>query len=179
MRVSLDLSIPLATGGSQACVPNLPPEMILKVYDRRFAYSLRRQYMLDPATYASKATYRRYLRSDRVHDLESLCKTVSKDYYSYKECQPEFLEHIIMFKMEPYFEDERAAYERLAHLQGIDIPIFYGTTQFLDGLSVDDLDPPIPGVLLEVVPGIALDSLDVNSVDLDSVVRNAIRIVDT
>ncbi|QRV92672.1 hypothetical protein RhiJN_20690 [Ceratobasidium sp. AG-Ba] len=54
-----------------------------------------------------------------------------------------------------------------------------GTTQFLDGLSVDDLDPPILGVLLEVVPGIALRSLDVSSVDLDSVVRNAIRIVDT
>ncbi|KAG9079392.1 hypothetical protein FS749_008558 [Ceratobasidium sp. UAMH 11750] len=60
--------------------------------------------------------------------------------------------------MEPYFEDECAAYKRLKPLQGHDIPIFYGAVEFIDGVGLDQVDP--------------------TAVNLEVLIQNAVRIVD-
>ncbi|KAG9096122.1 hypothetical protein FRC07_010980 [Ceratobasidium sp. 392] len=173
MRVSLD-------SVDDAQVPlDLPSEMVLKVYNRRFSPTLRKQHRAKPATYESEEIYLQHLTSGEAPEWEAIGDAIKATGKRLRDCPAELLEHYMMFRMEPYFEDECAAYQRLAGLQGRDIPIFYGTTQFLDGLPIPDLDPPVPGILLEVIPGTPLDAVDPTSVDIDALIRNAMRIVDS
>lgn len=169
MRVALD--------SDQNPPVDLPHEMILKVYDRRFAQSLREYYKGKPATYESEAQYQRYLASGPAADPEELDDQISDvcPTAGYEGCPPDLFEHLITFAMSPHYESECAAYERLASLQGRDIPRFYGSVKVLNV----DVDPPVQGVLLEVVPGTSLDKADPASVNIDAAVRNAMRIVDS
>lgn len=151
---------------------DLPAELILKVYDRRFARSIREHYMGKPATHESEAQYQQYLASTPAADHDELDDEINAlcPGAGYEECPPHFFEHLVSFAMSPYYENEWAAYERLARLQGRDIPIFYGSVQVLDGGSVR-------GVLLEAVPGVSLDKADPARVDIGAAIGNAMRIV--
>ncbi|KAG8742315.1 hypothetical protein FRC10_001674 [Ceratobasidium sp. 414] len=177
MKISLDSVTP----GDARQSANLPPELILKVYDRRFALSLREQLKGKPPTCGSEALYQRYVASGKAPEgFYAIGRAVDDaGTGGMKTCPPEIFEHFVSFIMDPYFESECAAYKRLTSLQGHDIPVFYGATQFIDGLSIPDLNPPVRGVLLEFVPGISLDNIDPASPDLDTVLRDAIRIVHT
>ncbi|QRV92730.1 hypothetical protein RhiJN_20748 [Ceratobasidium sp. AG-Ba] len=178
MRVSID-SVQTITDVSKQPVLDLPLEMVLKVYDRRFAHLLREQHALDPATYESEKAYRRYLEADNVPDWESTLQILKEDQRSFKDCPKDLVEHYIMFLLELSPEDEFTVYNRLADLQGRDIPIFFGKTELIEGLPIDERYPPVRGILLEFIPGIPLDSIDPAKVDVDAVFRNAIRIIDT
>ncbi|KAG8739448.1 hypothetical protein FRC10_005621 [Ceratobasidium sp. 414] len=177
MRVSLD-SVTSSGASSRAHrLPDLPSEMILKVYDRRFAYSMRKYRRAKPPTYKSEASYYRYVASGRapqgipaINAERKACRKLG--------IPPELLEHLLATTISPYFDSECAIYRHLSDLQGRSIPALYGTTQFVSGLSIPDLDPPVRGVLLEVIPGINLDSIQPQSVDLDALIFGAMRIVD-
>ncbi|KAG9087575.1 hypothetical protein FRC06_002470, partial [Ceratobasidium sp. 370] len=169
MRVSLDL-ITSPRVSSRTHPPfNLPSEMILKVYDRRFAYSLREHRRAKPPTYKSEASYHRYVATGRAPQGIPAINAERQTYLDRKlSVPPELLEHLLATKISPYFDSECAIYEHLSDLQGRYIPVFYGTTQFVGGVSVPDLDPPVRGILLEVIPGISLDTIQPHLVDLDA-----------
>ncbi|QRV95813.1 hypothetical protein RhiJN_23831 [Ceratobasidium sp. AG-Ba] len=180
MKVSLDHSATSLDDGSQI-ISRLPKEMILKVFDRRFAYSLRAYHKVPPATYETEEAYRQYMAADPASDdlvLEQhMAAAVGPSFEDRKDAPAYLLEHNVTLRMTYYFEDECAGYERLSHLQGKDLPVFYGTIEFISGLSVPDLTPPIQGVLIEAIPGVTLDKLDPGSVDVDQLIRGALRIV--
>ncbi|KAG8730062.1 hypothetical protein FRC10_003165 [Ceratobasidium sp. 414] len=174
MRVSLD-SITSPRTSSRAHPPSdLPSEMILKVYDRRFAYSMREYRSAKLPTYDSEASYYRYISSGRAPEGIDAINAERDIYFDRKlDDPPELLEHLLATKISPYFDSER-----LSDLQGHYIPIFYGATRFIGGLSIPDLDPPVRGVLLEVIPGIILDTIQPHLVNIDALISDAIRIVD-
>ncbi|KAG8763888.1 hypothetical protein FRC12_008367 [Ceratobasidium sp. 428] len=175
MKVSVD-----STTCAQGSAFKLPPELVLKVYDRRFALSLRKRYYLQPPTYESEERYREYVNSGRApegaeaisDEIDTVCTG------GIETCPPALLEHLIATRIGPYSGSECAVYERLEGLQGRDVPIFYGSTRFLDGSSAPGLSLSIPGVLLEVIPGSSLEDIDVSAIDLNAVINNALRIVD-
>ncbi|KAG8742314.1 hypothetical protein FRC10_001673 [Ceratobasidium sp. 414] len=168
MKISLDSVTP----GDAHQSANLPPELILKIYDRRFALALREQLGGKPPTYESEALYQRYVASGKAPEgYHAIGRAVDDACTGGLEtCPPEIFEHYASSIMDPYFGSECAAYKRLTSLQGHDIPVFYGATQFIDGLSIPDLNPPF-------VPGVILENIDHTSPDLDAVLRDAIRIV--
>ncbi|QRW10120.1 hypothetical protein RhiLY_09119 [Ceratobasidium sp. AG-Ba] len=180
VKVSLDRSVTSLDDGSQTA-SKLPKEMILKVFDRRFAYSLRAFHKAPPATYETEEAYRQYMAAAPNQDFlvleQHMAAAVGPFHRDPKEAPGYLLEHSVTLRATYYFEDECAEYKRLAHLQGKDVPIFYGTVEFASGLSAPELDPPIQGVLIEAVPGVTLDKLDPGSVDVDRIIRGALRIV--
>ncbi|QRV97246.1 hypothetical protein RhiJN_25265 [Ceratobasidium sp. AG-Ba] len=180
MKLAVDLVVPTIFGDFDTTPAGLPSEVILKVYDRRFAHSLRAYYGGKPVTLESEKAYQDYMTTGPAVDRASLDKeieiVVGPDG-GYRDAPPHLFEHLMTFATYPYFENECAAYKRLASLQGQDIPVFYGTTQFLDGLLIPDLDPPVEGILLEVIPGVGLDEVDVGEVNVDAAVQDAMRIV--
>ncbi|QRV83167.1 hypothetical protein RhiJN_11183 [Ceratobasidium sp. AG-Ba] len=157
----------------------LPKELVLKVYDRRFAIGLREEYYLQPRTYDTEGLYRQYVDSRRA----------PKDYFAVRDeidtfghptaCPPELLEHLVTTKIDPYFASECAAYRCLQILQGRDIPKFYGSVQFLDGADVLGLNLSVPGILLEPIVGVSLDIINPASFDIQQVIGNVLHIVDT
>ncbi|KAG8684951.1 hypothetical protein FRC09_015051, partial [Ceratobasidium sp. 395] len=175
MKVSVD-----STTCTQQSAFKLPSELVLKVYDRRFALSLRKRYYLQPPTGESEARYREYVDSGRApegseaigDEIDAVCTG------GIENCPPNLLEHLVATRIDPYFGSECAVYKRLGSLQGRDIPIFHGSTRFLDDSSAPGLSLSIPGVLLEAIPGSSLEDIDVSAVDLSTVINNALRIVD-
>ncbi|KAG9090708.1 hypothetical protein FS749_000346 [Ceratobasidium sp. UAMH 11750] len=178
MRVSLD-SITLPRASSRAHPPDLPSEMILKVYDRRFAYSFRKHHCAKPATYESEASYHQYAASGKAPQGESAINAELSTYFYRKlDDPPELVEHLLATKIGPLFDSECAIYRHLSDLQGRYIPVFYGTTHFIGGLPIPGLDRQVRGILLEVVPGISLDTIQPQLVNLDALISGALRIVD-
>ncbi|KAG8742102.1 hypothetical protein FRC10_002038, partial [Ceratobasidium sp. 414] len=180
MKVSLDFAACPQSSDRLTRPHDLPSELVFKVYDRRFALSLRKRYYLQPATYESEATYQQYLASGRApngydaisDEIDSVCTD------GLKSCPPMLLEHLVATISDPHFESECAVYQRLKSLQGRDIPTFYGSTQFAHGLSIPGLDPSVPGVLLGVVPGTSFEGINPASIDLDKTINCALRILD-
>ncbi|KAG9100979.1 hypothetical protein FS749_011259 [Ceratobasidium sp. UAMH 11750] len=179
MKVSLD-PVTLSQASSCANHPfDLPSEMILKVYDRRFAYSFRKHHCAKPATYESEASYYRYAASGRAPEgVSAIDAELNTYFYRKLDDPPELVEHLLATKIGSLFDSECTIYKHLSDLQGRYIPLFYGTTQFISGLSVPDLDSPVRGVLLEVIPGINLDTIQPQSVDLGALITGAMHIVD-
>ncbi|CAE6479671.1 unnamed protein product [Rhizoctonia solani] len=155
----------------------LPDEAILKVYDRRFANGIRKEYDLEPPTYEAEAQYAEYLRSDNVP------QTVAQNYEQADQLPddaPELVklaEQLVAVHSKLCFESEKTTYNALSSLQGKHIPMFYGTTRFLDA-SLPGLDTTVPGVLVEYIPGTSLFQVDPSSIDLDAVCSGAVNIVD-
>ncbi|EUC61265.1 hypothetical protein RSOL_389780, partial [Rhizoctonia solani AG-3 Rhs1AP] len=155
----------------------LPDEAVLKVYDRRFANDLRDHFDLEPPTYEAEAQYAEYLRSDRV------LHTVAQNYEQadqFPDDSPEHVEigqQLVAIHSKLCFESEKTAYSALSSLQGKHIPMFYGTTRFLDA-TLPGLDTTVPGVLVEFIPGTSLFQVDPSSIDLDAVCSGAVNIVD-
>ncbi|QRV97248.1 hypothetical protein RhiJN_25267 [Ceratobasidium sp. AG-Ba] len=180
IKLSIDHIVPGTPNGFDNFSTGLPSEVILKVFDRRFAHELRAYYKGKPVTFDSEQAYQDYLATGPAEDIPKLAeeiKTLIGPKFRYKDAPQYLFEHFITLTMSPYFEDECAVYQQLVSLQGHDIPIFYGVTRFIDGLIIPDLNPPVEGVLLEVVPGIGLDKIDPSVVNLDAAISDAMRIV--
>ncbi|QRV84690.1 hypothetical protein RhiJN_26758 [Ceratobasidium sp. AG-Ba] len=159
--------------------PLLPNEPVLKVYDRRFTDDLRKEYHLEPSTYDSEARYDQQIASERVPvDREAISKELDA-FDSFDTSPRELLEHLIATRISPHFASECAAYQRLQSLQGRDIPMFYGSVEFLNDSLVPGLRTSVPGISLERITGTNLDTINTTSFNIDDILDNARRIVDT
>lgn len=58
------------------------------------------------------------------------------------------------------------------------IPRFYGTTRFLADPLPSELNVPVPGTLLEFIPGTNLSRINPSTVDLDRLLSSAIHVAD-
>ncbi|EUC60541.1 hypothetical protein RSOL_350990, partial [Rhizoctonia solani AG-3 Rhs1AP] len=88
----------------------------------------------------------------------------------------EHVEHLAAVLIKPFFENEKTTYGVLSSLQGKYIPVFYGTTRFLD-TSLPGFDMAVPGILIEFIPGTNLSQIDPTRIGLDSVCSTAVDIV--
>lgn len=165
--------VPYSSPGS------LPREMILKLFDRRFALDLREYEDAKPLKFQLEARYAAYFASGAAPvDLSSVLE-VREDFYQRKEEEPaELMEHQIALIIEPYFESECSLYDRLSCLQGTHIPTFYDTTRFCDDTAIPNIDLSVRGILLELIPGTKLASVDPSLVDGKSILAGCLHIVD-
>jgi hypothetical protein len=174
MKVKLENILPIKTVSPTATI-RLPSEVIFKIYDRRFPYSLRKWYSVPNTNAESEAEYARYLAAtpDPPKDEDAALKGDLSD----PSLRAGFKEHLLAIILASYFESEVAVYDRLSSLQGIDIPVFYGTTKFLDGPLSPGVDLAVPGVLLEFIPGTNLELVDPTQVDINHLVNECLRII--
>jgi len=181
MKVRLDydkLAAPLSLGSSSD--GNLPREMVLKLFDRRFALNYREDYHLKPLTFELEAQYAAYVASGAAPvDLPSLLAVREALYENKEDAPPELLEHRVALTVEPFFESECAAYDRLSELQGRCIPTFYGTPRFCDDMDAPNIDRSVRGILLEFIPGKQLSSIDPSLVDKDRILSSCWQILDS
>lgn len=169
-----------STPEERALAPlRLPNELVLKVYDRRFAGSLRKRERAEQPTYGSEASYRHFVKSGDAPDGITAIEERLDELYDNgaTEDPPELLEHLFVAKMQGYFEAECAAYNHLKDLQGRSIPRLYCTITLNDP-PASGLEVPVPGVLLELIPGTNLDKVDPSMIDPDPLIRSAMRIVE-
>ncbi|EUC64384.1 hypothetical protein RSOL_440540 [Rhizoctonia solani AG-3 Rhs1AP] len=143
----------------------LPDEAILKVYDRRFADGTRKYHDINPPTYEAEAQYAEYLRSDNVAQTEEQIDEQAELITDGDSHPNELGEHLAAILVKSFFENERTAYSVLSSLQGKHIPMFYGTTRFLNGSS-PGLDTTVPGILVEFVPVNLYSDLNVLNSDV-------------
>src|SRR5688572_16273513 len=62
---------------------NLPPELVFKVYDRRFAYGFRELYKVKPPTYESELAYHEYVQSGNApNGLDAIIAERNAHYLS-------------------------------------------------------------------------------------------------
>ncbi|CUA68972.1 hypothetical protein RSOLAG22IIIB_08225 [Rhizoctonia solani] len=96
----------------------LPGEVILKVYDRRFANEIRDEYNVDPPTYEAEVRYADYLRSGNVaqtaNEIEDLAEQLPEDHPKLIELG----ERMVAILAEPCFENEMTTYGLLSSMQG-------------------------------------------------------------
>ncbi|KAG8703266.1 hypothetical protein FRC09_004265 [Ceratobasidium sp. 395] len=175
MRVSLDFT--LIPDQKRAPYP-LPPELVLKVYDRRFAGDLREQYHLNSPTHETETRYHQYIASGRAPEGRRAIGEEIDTFGSFEACPQELLEHLIATRIGPHFDSEYAAYRRLESLQGREIPKFYGSTEFLDGQSVPGLHLSVRGILLQRIQGTSLENMDPALFNVNNVFMDALRVVD-
>ena len=63
-----------------------------------------------------------------------------------------------------WFKTEYRAYRQLRQLQGLSVPICYGTILFDKSSELSfDIDTDVPGILLEFIDGITLEDIDIQS----------------
>ncbi|EUC61777.1 hypothetical protein RSOL_406050 [Rhizoctonia solani AG-3 Rhs1AP] len=163
----------------------LPMDAVLKVYDHRFAHAAREDWGLKPFTPEHEAEYAAYVNSPRA--ARTLAEMLSGvDQHDVEDADTEdnhsehlLFEHLVALTTASFFTSECNAYERLASLQGRDIPIFYGTTRFLDGEAAPNLDLTKPGILLEYIEGTNLDSITLGQANTDFLARECLRIIET
>ncbi|CCO35620.1 hypothetical protein BN14_09738 [Rhizoctonia solani AG-1 IB] len=173
MQVSLNATMP-----GENLPPHLPTQLVLKVYDRRFAHGLREYYGLQPLKGELEALYHQYVASGRAPEGYDAISDRIDEYGGFKQAPPELLEHFVANEIAPYFRNEYLVYHRLQSLQGRDIPRLYGSTEFNGNSSIPGLSTSVPGILLELIEGINLEEIDPSSFDLNNVFNDALRIID-
>ncbi|KAF8607205.1 hypothetical protein BDV93DRAFT_520091 [Ceratobasidium sp. AG-I] len=159
--------------------PGLPRQLMLKLFDRRFALSLRRYHDAKPWTFKLEAQYAAYVASGAAPvNLPAVIELCDEFYARKEEEPPELREHHIALTIEPYFKSECSVYDRLSSLQGRFIPTFYGSTRFCDDTTIPNIDLSVRGILLEFIPGTKLSSIDASLVDGQSILKSCLHIVD-
>lgn len=157
----------------------LSQELVFKVYDRRFAPSLRKFYGALPLTYEAEARYQNYVASGNApQGLKAIHEEKNTLYAQGTDEPPELTEHLLATNLPSYFDNECAVYNRLASLQGQMIPSFYGATSFLNSPPPPGLDVSVRGILVEFVPGVNLCHIDPLEFNLETLIPRAIHIVD-
>ncbi|KAL5639653.1 hypothetical protein ACGC1H_006307 [Rhizoctonia solani] len=169
-------SVMKVTLTSQSTSMMIPSEAVLKVYDRRFADSIRSEHHIGLPTYEAEAQYAEYLRSDDVLQTVDQIYDLVEQFPDGYHHPLELGERLVAVIVKPFFENEKTTYGVLSSLQGNYVPTFYGTTRFLDASS-PGLDTTIPGILIEFIPGTNLSQIDPNTIDLNSVLLTAMGIV--
>ncbi|CUA67198.1 hypothetical protein RSOLAG22IIIB_07259 [Rhizoctonia solani] len=161
---------------SQSTDMMLPGEAVLKVYDRRFADGIRKEYDIDLPTHEGEARYAGYLQSGNAAHTKD---QIDEAAYQLPDDAPELIElgeHMVSILSRSLFESEKAVYSVLSSMQGKYIPTFYGTTRLL-GEPLFSFDTDVPGILVEFIPGTNLSHIDPTRIDLHAVCSTAVDIV--
>ena len=159
--ISPVLKVKLDKSSSQPTTPSLPTIMILKVFDRRFARDLRAWHNAAELTQEFEDQFRSFVASgaanktlDEWEAERSIAEELDKDH------PPLEMEAFLMALLSSYHDNEIKIYNRLAALQGISIPFFYGQVKFVpDEIHPNTFDISMLGILLEYIEGETLSSL--------------------
>ncbi|THU98407.1 hypothetical protein K435DRAFT_752978 [Dendrothele bispora CBS 962.96] len=142
---------------------SLPSTMILKVYDRRYAKDLREFHDASDLSAESERAFRTFMSSEDTGSQRNLDEWAQKridDDNRDIEPLPEETEAYLAALLTSYYENEVRVYERISAMQGKDIPLFLGSTRFIESTThPDTIDANVPGILLEYVEGVTLDKL--------------------
>ncbi|EJD40536.1 hypothetical protein AURDEDRAFT_90941 [Auricularia subglabra TFB-10046 SS5] len=122
---------------------DLPQDLILKLFDRRFMNNIREDED-PPADWSPEkdADYAQWLQ-DLTIGKEQPTDFEDSTLWDREEVTGERFEGFLQHEALKFYAQEVAAYDVLSELQGDLIPRFYGTVAYRD----------IPGILLEYVPG--------------------------
>ncbi|KAF4944311.1 hypothetical protein FGADI_12795 [Fusarium gaditjirri] len=150
--------------GAHACIPDMA---ILKLYDRRFGSSLRRNKKGKhlPCRVQDEAAFRSFVgRGDMGPFMEEMEKdrctellpNSAADWGQESGGQAKF-EAALWWEARSHFETEVEAYKRLKDLQGVFIPRMYASVRFsyTDTSASRDIDDycSVSGILLQFIPG--------------------------
>ncbi|KAK2736290.1 hypothetical protein FQN57_000820 [Myotisia sp. PD_48] len=134
-------------------IPSLPNEdIVLKLYDRRFAPDARSCSTVVPWTDAVEAEYQKFHQSGGasafIKRLNTQDDMIEKESDTWNVAQEEAY---MQNRMLGFYETERDVYQMAHILQGKDIPRFLG--------EVDFPEAECPGILLEYIDGFLLTDL--------------------
>ncbi|KAF5345015.1 hypothetical protein D9758_010430 [Tetrapyrgos nigripes] len=170
ITISPVLKVALASA-SPSIPTTLTSTMVLKVYDRRYANDLREFYDASDLTLESENAFRAYMSSEDTGSRRTLNEWTVKrrvDDDHDVEPRPEETEAYLAALLTSYYENEVCVYERMASMQGKEIPLFLGRTRFAEVDTHPDMaDTEVPGILLEYVHGTPLDKLPANAISSD------------
>lgn len=157
----------------------LQADVILKLFDRRFASQLRKDQGIPDWTPDIEQQYRDFVlngnASDFIARLNSDEDVVEKEGDDWNAAQNEAYLHDYMQSL---YETETEVYRRIRDLQGKDVPSFVACTSLnFSNTSHDFLD--CPGILLENIEGSQLSNLgsEVRQDAWQYICEDAIRIV--
>ncbi|KIK64201.1 hypothetical protein GYMLUDRAFT_221496 [Collybiopsis luxurians FD-317 M1] len=144
----------------------LPSTLILKVYDRRYANDLRAFYDIPELSEESEEAFRAWASSGSgsQRTLEEWEQKRRADDELDIEPSAEETEAYLATLLASYYENEVRVYERMASMQGNEIPRFFGRTRFVIESQPDrTTDAEVPGILVEYVEGTRLDNLSIDA----------------
>ncbi|KAJ5613778.1 hypothetical protein N7528_007432 [Penicillium herquei] len=160
-------------------------EMVLKVFDRRFADALRSHYNAEPWTEDLEEGFIDFVNSDRGSNfIRSIHEGTEKPPRSQRKLwTTSHTEVYLDMELSDLYRAERKAYEVLEDLQGTNIPRFIAEAlvPFDNQLSTlpESHLQGFPAVIVEYVPGFSLASLRSNGPEefRQSICDQASRIV--
>lgn len=141
---------------------------ILKLFDRRFALGLRKQFRMKAATYASEKAFADFIKLPDCSDFLILLRYLDNDF-----CEPEGgwdhgrCETFLYDKCLDMFDSERSTYDTLKEFQGKRIPHLLAEVQLQLALP-EGITPAtfsteefyqVKGVVLEFIDGCSLDAM--------------------
>ncbi|EJD50587.1 hypothetical protein AURDEDRAFT_84326 [Auricularia subglabra TFB-10046 SS5] len=138
---------------SEAQDADLPPEAILKFYDRRTLINIREE-LRPPALWSpekeySYAQWLQDLADGRAHPID-FDEAEDDPEWKLSDLSPGCLEGYLHYTAAGMYSREVHAYDILAAFQGDCIPRLYGTLTYRDSLTPAYA---IPGILIEYIPG--------------------------
>ncbi|KIK67529.1 hypothetical protein GYMLUDRAFT_55278 [Collybiopsis luxurians FD-317 M1] len=146
----------------------LPPTLVLKVYDRRYTKDLRAFYDVPELSAETEEAFRAWVSSTSgsQRTLDEWNQKRRADDELDVEPSAEETEAYLATLLASYYENEIRVYERMASMQGKEIPRFFGRTRFIidsDNTQPDQMtDAEVPGILMEYVEGTRLDELSIS-----------------
>lgn len=142
----------------------LEGHMVLKLFDRRFAAQLRRDYEIDPWSMDTEQQYYRFIAdgsaSNFITRLNSDNALIDEEGQTWNVSQDEaYLHH----QMQTLYSTEAEVYDTMKHIQGKDIPRLYARlavpSPFSSNETSVDKYLDIPGVLLQYIDGFLLTNI--------------------
>jgi hypothetical protein len=160
---------------------DLPPVMVLKLYDRRFANELRRKYKIPPVTFSREDNYRKFAAMGGLPTTEAEWTERYEDEDEDDEDDPphEVTELRVELALKEGFRSETRAYDAMRSLQGKGIPVVFGQVHLLSDPQIQypgNIDVSVPGLLIEYIDGTGVDKLD-NALFVNTIGDSAIATV--
>lgn len=159
-------------------------DMVLKLFDRRFATELRNKDELSPWTSDIERNYHQFILNGHaaklVAELAADRDLPGRNFYTWSTSQEETYFHDYM---QGLYETETQAYDTLTDMQGNDIPRLFSRvtmpipTPARNNLLSEYID--IPGVLLQYIEGFPLTDIAICAPrdSWQTICEDAIRIV--
>lgn len=145
----------------------LKGQVIMKLYDRRFAAQLRHDNAVPPWTLDIEREYRKFVfdggASELITKLHAMEDLPEEEGDSWSAAQNEtYIYHLCR----KYYDTESEAYRRVEDLQGKDVPRFIARVSFSEGPCSPTSSNHVskwldcPGILLELINGFPLWELE-------------------
>ena len=151
---------------------HLNGQFVLKIYDRRFAFGLRKNEKMAPWHSHIVNQYCDFVRAGRASQFLDMCEAeFRKDIYWADECYQSWSkaekEAYCQHLCHRIFKTEREAYSLLKSLQGKHIPrvydeVYLEPNMLSNSYSEHDYRHNHPGMILEYIQGFPLTDLDIN-----------------